>query len=110
MNDSAAAPIRRRPKRKGDVEEVDIRARVDKLLLDAVKHPNCSISLTINRALRACHEKEHPNNLKAIAMQIRTLKSDMARINRELTDARARAQSLGVKNIHEFEESLEIWE
>jgi hypothetical protein len=108
MNDQPT-PIKRRPKRTGNVEEVDIHARVDKSLLDAVKRPNCRLSYTLNRALKVCMEKEHPNDLKALAVQIRRLKIEMARINKELSEARARVKSLGIKDLHEWEDSLESW-
>jgi hypothetical protein len=109
MNDSVPTK-RRRAKRKEPDTDVQIHARVDKLLLDAVQRPNCSISYTINRALKACLEKEQPNNLKALAIRIRSLKLDAARVTRELSEAREQAKALGVKDIGKFEDSLEAWE
>ena len=108
--DDSDTPIKRRPKHKGRGNDIKILARVDKQLFDAVKRPNCSISYTINRALKACLEKEHPNSLKAIAIRIRTVKSDIGALNRELSELRAQAESLGIKDLHKFEDSLESWE
>ncbi len=52
---------------------------------------------------------EQPDNLKALAIRIRTIKTDMARLNRELSDARAQAVALGVKDMAEFEDTLDAW-
>jgi hypothetical protein len=108
--DDPAIPIKRRPKHKERGNDIKILARVDKQLFDAVKRPNCSISYTINRALRICMEKEHPNDLKSLAVQLRGLKIEAARINKDISEVRARVKSLGIKDLHEWEDSLESWE
>lgn len=102
MNDSGT-PIKRRPKRKGNDSDVQIHARVDKQLLDAAMRPNCSVSYILNRALKACIEKEHPNNLKALALRIRSVKLDIGRLNQELSELREQAKILGVSDLDEFE-------
>lgn len=106
MNDQ---PKRRRRK-KECADDIQIHAWVDQKLLDAVKKPNCSLSYTLNRALRIALEKDRPTNLKSVAIRIRGLKADMARINTELSELRETAKALGVKDIRAFEESLAAWE
>jgi hypothetical protein len=110
MNDQQHPKPRGRPKRAESPGEVDIHARINGSLLEANRKPNCSLSQTINRALRIALEKDHPDDLKGLGIRIRQLKSEMSRINRELSAAREKAKALGVKNIREFEDSLAGWE
>lgn len=107
--DDPEKPKRGRPKLVEHHGDIDIHARINKDLLDAVKKPNCSLSYTLNRALRHSLERERPNNLKALAVHIRDLKFEMARINKDLAEARQQAKALGVKDLHEFEDSLDAW-
>jgi hypothetical protein len=54
--------------------------------------------------------EKRDEKLMICAVRIYKAKKKLALLDQQLTDARTHAQSLGVKNIHEFEESLEIWE
>jgi hypothetical protein len=110
MNDQQPPKPRGRPRRVETTGEIDIHTRIDGALLNAVKRPNCSVSYTINRALRMCLEKDHPNDLKAIAIRLRESKKEIARLNRDVIELREKAKMLGIKNIHEFEDSLSCWE
>jgi hypothetical protein len=107
MNDSANRKAGRPRKSNGPV---DRHIKIDRDLLEAVERPGCNLSNAVRRALRMYLKIEEPGNIKASAIRIRELKSEMARINRELSEEREHLKTLGVKNIHEFEESLEIWE
>ena len=103
MNDQ---PKRRRPRRTGDYEEKELHVRIDQLLFDAVSRPGCSDAYIITRALKIALEKEQPNELKAIALQIRNIKAEQARLNIQLSELRNRAQALGVKDLDKFEGGL----
>jgi len=106
MNDPAKRKPGRPRKQNGPV---DRHIKIDRDLFDAINRPGCNLSNAVGRALRMYLKMEQPDNLKAIAIRIRTIKTDMARLTRELQDAREQAKALGVKDLHEFEDSLNAW-
>ena len=103
-------PKRKRGRpRKVNNNSIDAHIRVEKYLIDAVQKPGCNLSNTIRRALRMYLKIEDPDNLKALAVRIKDIKSEIAGLNRELLQARNHAKILGVKDMDEFEDSLEGW-
>lgn len=49
---------------------------------------------------------EAPNDLKILALRIRTIKKEIGDLNLELTELREHAMSLGVKDLDEFESNF----
>jgi hypothetical protein len=106
MNDVPKRKPGRPRKQNGPV---DRHIKIDRDLFDAINRPGCNLSNAVSRALRMYLKMEQPDNLKALAIRIRTIKTDMARLNRELSDARTQAVALGVKDMAEFEDTLDAW-
>jgi hypothetical protein len=106
MNDVPKRKPGRPRKQNGPV---DRHIKIDRDLFDAINRPGCNLSNAVSRALRMYLKMEQPDNLKALAIRIRTIKTDMARLNRELSDARTQAVALGVKDMEEFEDTLDAW-
>lgn len=106
MNDVPPRKPGRPRKQNGPV---DRHVKIERDLFNAVNRPGCNLTNVINRALRMHLKMEQPDNLKALAIRIRTIKTDMARLNRELSDARDQAVALGVKDMEEFEDTLDAW-
>lgn len=106
MNDEP----RRKPGRpKNPHGPVDVHIKIDRDLLAAINRPGCNLSNAVRRALRMYLKIEEPDNLKALAIRIRTVKSDIGTLNRELSELREQATALGIKDLHEFEDSLDAW-
>jgi hypothetical protein len=103
-------PKRKPGRPKNPHGPVDVHIKIDQDLLDAISRPGCNLSNAVRRALRMYLKIEEPNNIKALAIRIRTVKSDIGGLNRELSELREQAAALGVKDLHKFEDSLESWE
>jgi hypothetical protein len=103
-------PAKRKPGRpKKKVGSVDVHVKIDRDLLNAINRPGCNLSNAVRRALRMYLKLEEPDNLKALAIRIRSVKSDIGSLNRELAVLREQAKTLGVEDLHEFEDGLEAW-
>ena len=108
MNELPKKEHRGRPRKARD-DDIDLHVVVNRELFERVHRPNCSITSTIERGLRAATQYCQSQDLQNIGFLIREEKRQIAFHTQNLSRLREQAKRLGIVDIDQFEDSLNGW-